>query len=92
MLLPLLIIGGGTAGLVLANRVSEILDVNVLVLESGKDVSQKPEVQDPSRWMSLLGEGSAKQFNSVPQVSGCRHIRSCSLEIEIGFVRANTPS
>ena len=50
------IVGGGTAGLVLANMLSEDENAQVLVLESGKRITQDPTVQDPRAWMSLLGQ------------------------------------
>ena len=62
------IVGGGTAGLVLANKLSEASTTQVLVLESGKSITHDPTVQDPSAWMSLLGPETAWQLETVPQV------------------------
>ena len=66
------IVGGGTAGLVLANRLSEDGKTQVLVLESGKRITDDPKVQDPSAWMSLLGPDTAWQLETEPQVRGCK--------------------
>ncbi len=41
------IIGGGTAGLVLAARLSEREDITVCVLEAGEDVTKRREVLVP---------------------------------------------
>lgn len=50
-----LIVGGGTAGLVVACRLCENPDVNVVVLESGPDRTNDPRVQDPGAWQSMSG-------------------------------------
>lgn len=52
------IVGGGTAGLVLANRLSEIPSVNVAVLEAGGDRTNDPNVLVP-------GLGAAQFQNST---------------------------
>jgi GMC oxidoreductase len=62
------IVGGATAGWVLANRLSEHPNAQILVLESGKSITQDPTVQDPNSWMSLLGPETVWQLETVPQV------------------------
>ncbi|KAJ5716174.1 glucose-methanol-choline (gmc) oxidoreductase [Penicillium malachiteum] len=44
------IIGGGTAGLVVACRLSENPELKVIVLESGTDATTDPRVRDPQLW------------------------------------------
>lgn len=50
-----LVIGGGTSGLVLASRLSEDPNVQVVVLESGPDLKSEPLVKDPRLWRNLKG-------------------------------------
>ncbi len=61
-----IVVGAGSAGSVLANRLSENPDTKVLVLEAGgTDIG--PNVQDPSVWFTLLGSPIDWGYTTVPQ-------------------------
>ncbi|KAK2002338.1 GMC oxidoreductase [Colletotrichum falcatum] len=60
-------VGGGVAGLVVAARLSEIPELNVLVLEAGEDQTADPRVNIPALGPSLVKTPSDWQFRTVPQ-------------------------
>ncbi|EAW15349.1 GMC family oxidoreductase [Aspergillus clavatus NRRL 1] len=62
-----LIIGGGTAGLVVANRLSEDPNLRVVVLESGPDRTTDAQVQNPATWATLGGSDLDWKMKIVPQ-------------------------
>lgn len=49
------IVGGGTAGLVVACRLSENPETRIIVLEGGEDVWSDARVQNPLAYESLAG-------------------------------------
>jgi choline dehydrogenase-like flavoprotein len=64
----IIIVGGGTAGLVLAARPSEDPDTQVLVLEAGHDLGDDPRVSVPGMWPQLQGTEADWQLKTAPRV------------------------
>lgn len=64
------IIGGGTSGLVVANRLTENSHITVLVLEAGTDQSHNPNVLVPGACTTLSDNPDVDwEFLTEPQVS-----------------------
>ncbi|EGC43458.1 glucose-methanol-choline oxidoreductase [Histoplasma capsulatum var. duboisii H88] len=63
------IVGGGTAGLVLAARLSEDPGTSVVVLEAGTNHLEDPRVNIPALWTTLFGTDADWAFATVPQVT-----------------------
>jgi len=49
------IVGGGSAGCVVARRLIDNTDATVLVIEAGPSDAGIAEIADPARWVSLMG-------------------------------------
>ena len=62
-----LIIGGGTAGLVVAARLSENPDIKVGVLEAGPAAFDEPLINIPGRFGESLGTKYDWKFETAPQ-------------------------
>ncbi|KAH0384843.1 putative glucose oxidase, partial [Aureobasidium melanogenum] len=62
-----IICGGGTAGLVIANRLSENTDISVAVIEAGDLVFSNKNVSDVDGYGLAFGTAIDWQYESVPQ-------------------------
>ncbi|KAI1082616.1 glucose-methanol-choline oxidoreductase-like protein [Whalleya microplaca] len=71
------IIGGGTAGLVLANRLTEDSTIQVLVLEAGEDLTSDPRTKTPLLYPALMG--SDADWNSVSEPQSALNNRTINL-------------
>lgn len=61
------IAGGGTTGLLLANRLSADPGVTVAVVDPGGDARGDPNVTDPTRFLAALGTPVDWAYPSAPQ-------------------------
>ncbi|KAI1764977.1 aryl-alcohol dehydrogenase [Hypoxylon sp. FL1150] len=61
------IVGGGTAGLVVASRLSEDSSQRILVIEAGSDTTSDPRVKTPAFYSALMGSEADWNFHSQPQ-------------------------
>lgn len=84
------IVGGGTAGAVLANRLTEDRDVTVAVIEGGPTDVGNDMVLDLKRWLEMLGSHLDYDYPTVPQPRGNSHIRHSRARVLGGCSSHNT--
>ena len=68
------IVGGGTAGCVLANRLTEDPNVSVAVIEGGPSDENEDRVLNLRRWLELLGSDLDYEYTTTEQPRGNSHI------------------
>ncbi|KAH6643240.1 glucose oxidase [Boeremia exigua] len=62
-----IVVGGGTSGLVVANRLSEDYNVSVAVIEAGGVELYDTNITDTSKYGNAFGTAVDWQYESVPQ-------------------------
>jgi len=65
-------VGGGTAGAVLAGRLSEDKTKTILVIEAGGDPASNPNIDIPLMADSIRGTDFDWQYRTVPQKHACQ--------------------
>ncbi|MGH3826609.1 MAG: GMC family oxidoreductase [Pseudonocardiaceae bacterium] len=69
------VVGGGSAGCVVAARLSEDPAVTVCLLEAGRSDVDDPEILRLERWPRLLGSGCDWDYPVEPQTAGNSFVR-----------------
>lgn len=62
-----IVVGGGTGGLVVANRLSENSGSSVLIIERGNKQLDNPDVYNPNAYEDAFGTSIDYAYQSVPQ-------------------------
>lgn len=85
-----IVIGGGTAGCIVAARLAEDPDVTVGLVEWGPSDEREPRARSIRRWAEMLEGEYDLDYRSVPQARGNSGIRQARLRILGGCSTANT--
>lgn len=84
------VIGGGTAGSVIASRLTENPDVSVAVIEGGPSDVGREDVLTLRRWTGLLGGELDYDYPTTEQPRGNSHIRHSRARVLGGCSSHNT--
>ncbi|MFI9305224.1 GMC family oxidoreductase [Streptomyces triculaminicus] len=84
------VIGGGTAGSVIASRLTEDPGVRVAVIEGGPSDVDREDVLTLRRWLGLLGGDLDYDYPTTEQPRGNSHIRHSRARVLGGCSSHNT--
>ncbi|WP_338899418.1 GMC oxidoreductase [Streptomyces sp. TG1A-60] len=84
------VVGGGTAGSVVASRLTEDAEVSVAVIEGGPSDVDRSDVLTLRRWLGLLGGELDYDYPTTPQPRGNSHIRHSRARVLGGCSSHNT--
>ncbi|KOS22225.1 Choline oxidase [Escovopsis weberi] len=86
-----IIVGGGTAGCVIASRLSAYLpERRILLIEAGPSDYRLNNVLDLRQWLTLLGGDLDYDYGTVEQPNGNSHIRHSRAKVLGGCSSHNT--
>ncbi|WP_171164247.1 GMC family oxidoreductase [Streptomyces sp. I05A-00742] len=84
------VVGGGTAGSVIASRLVEDPGTSVVVIEGGPTDMDRPDVLTLRRWLGLLGGDLDYDYPTTEQPRGNSHIRHSRARVLGGCSSHNT--
>ena len=73
-----IVVGGGSAGAVVASRLSENPESTVLLLEAGGDYTENPAYHQPLGFLSLGKTKADWAYYTVPQKYSCQGMKGRS--------------
>lgn len=85
-----LVVGGGTAGCIVAARLSENPDTRVTLIEPGPSDANEPRALDIRRWPEMVESEYDLDYRSIAQQRGNSNIRQARMRILGGCSTANT--
>ncbi len=89
-LVDVLVLGGGTAGIIVASRLSEDPALSVGLVEAGPSDADEPRANSIRRWAEMLEGEYDLDYRSAPNARGNSFIRQSRLRILGGCSTANT--
>ncbi|XP_077993644.1 glucose dehydrogenase [FAD, quinone]-like [Glandiceps talaboti] len=85
------IVGAGSAGCVVANRLSEDENISVLLIEAGPEDTE-PNITIPAEYVNMIGTDVDWKYLTVPQKNACLAMKDCCSSWNKGKVLGGSSS